>query len=70
MTEDNTYNVRANIIRADLTLTLQQPKLAFLFPENQQFIGQLKVLDIRLSQEGIEKIEANYTVLEESQIRP
>jgi NAD(P)H-hydrate epimerase len=70
MTEDNTYNVRANIIRANLTLTLQQQKLAFLFPENQQFIGQLKVLDIRLSQEGIEKIEANYTVLEESEIRP
>lgn len=42
MTEDNTYNVRANIIRADVTLTLQQKKLAFLFPENQQFIGELK----------------------------
>ncbi|MBR5988210.1 MAG: NAD(P)H-hydrate dehydratase [Prevotella sp.] len=70
MTEDNTYNVRANIIRADLTLTLQQQKLSFLFPENQQFIGQLKVLDIRLSREGIEKIDANYTLLEENDIRP
>ncbi len=69
MTEDNTYNVRANIIHATLTLTLQQPKLAFLFPENQQFIGKLRVLDIRLSQEGMEKIEANYTVLEESDVR-
>ena len=29
MTEDNTYNVRANIIKADVTLTLQQKKLAF-----------------------------------------
>ena len=70
MTEDNTYNVRANIIRADLTLTLQQPKLSFLFPENQQFIGRLKVLDIRLSKEGIEKIDANYTLIEENDIRP
>ena len=70
MTEDNTYNVRANIIRANMTLTLQQPKLSFLFPENQVFIGQLKVLDIRLSKEGIEKIEANYTVVEENDIRP
>lgn len=69
MTEDNTYNVRANIIRASVTLTLQQPKLAFFFPENQMFIGQLRVLDIRLSQEGIEKTEANYTVVEESEIR-
>lgn len=69
MTEDNTYNVRANIIRASMTLTLQQPKLAFLFPENQQFIGKLRVLDIRLSQEGMERIEANYTVLEEADVR-
>ena len=69
MTEDNTYNVRANIIRADLTLTLQLPKLSFLFPENQQFIGKLKVLDIRLSKEGMEKIDANYTVIEENDIR-
>ena len=58
MPEDNAYNIRANIIRADLTLTLQHKKLSFLFPENQQFIGRLKVLDIRLSKEGIEKIDA------------
>ncbi|MBQ4023393.1 MAG: NAD(P)H-hydrate dehydratase [Prevotella sp.] len=70
MTEDNTYNVRANIIKADLTLTLQQKKLAFLFPENQQFIGQLKILDIRLSEEGTQRIEAHYTMLEENDIRP
>ena len=70
MTDDNTYNIRANIVRADLTLTLQQKKLSFLFPENQQYIGRLKVLDIRLSQEGIEKIEANYTLVEENDIRP
>ncbi|MBQ8154349.1 MAG: NAD(P)H-hydrate dehydratase [Prevotella sp.] len=69
MTEDNTYNVRANIIRANVTLTLQQPKLAFYFPENQPFIGQLRVLDIRLSQEGIDKIEASYSVMEEAEVR-
>lgn len=68
MTEDNTYNVRANIIRADMTLTLQHQKLSFLFAENQVYIGQLRVLDIRLSKEGIEKTDANYTLLEESDI--
>ena len=70
MSEDNTYNIRSNIIRADLTLTLQQPKLSFFFPENQQFIGSLRVLDIRLSKEGIQKIDAQYTIIEESEIRP
>ena len=70
MTEDNTYNVRANIIRATLTLTLQQKKLSMLFAENQPYIGELKVLDIQLSREGIEKIDAQYTMLEENDIRP
>ena len=70
MTEDNTYNVRTNIIRANLTLTLQLPKLSFLFPENQMYIGRLKVLDIRLSKQGIDKIDANYTLIEENDIRP
>ena len=70
MTEDNTYNIRANIIRANLTLTLQMPKLSFFFAESQTFIGRLKVLDIRLSQEGMAKIDANYTLLEENDIRP
>ena len=69
MTEDNTYNVRANIVRADVTLTLGQPKLAFLFAENQQFLGQLEVLDIGLSQEGIESIDALYTLTEASGVR-
>jgi len=69
MTEDNTYNVRANIIRADLTLTLGQKKLSFLFPENQIFIGRFKILDIGLSKEGIEKIKADYTMVEERDIR-
>ena len=69
MTEDNSYNVRANIIRATLTLTLQQTKLAFLFPEHQQFIGELRVLDIRLSQEGIQRMNAHYTITEEYEVR-
>lgn len=69
MTEDNTYNVRANIIRADLTLTLQHKKLAFLFAENQVFVGRLRILDIRISSEGIQNTDAQYTIVEESQVR-
>ena len=69
MSEDNTYNVRANIIHATLTLTLHEKKLAFLFGDAQQFIGRLKVLDIRLSQEYIQTTEAQYYVLEESDVR-
>ncbi len=70
MCEDNTYNIRSNIIKADLTLTLQQPKLAFFFPENQPYIGKLRVLDIRISAEGIRKTDAQYNIIEETEIRP
>ena len=70
MTEDNTYNIRTNIVRANLTLTLGQRKLAMLFAENQQYLGEIQVLDIGLSPEGIEKIEAQYTMLEEDDVRP
>lgn len=70
MTEDNTYNVRANIIKADVTLTLQNKKLSFFFAENQKFIGDLNVLDIGLSKEGMESICTHYGVLEEKDLRP
>ena len=69
MPEDNSYNVSANIIRADMTLTLQQKKLSFLFADCQQFIGKLRVLDIRLSKDYIEKTDARYATIEENYIR-
>ena len=69
MTEDNSFNVRANIIKATLTLTFQQLKLSFLFAEHQQFVGELQILDIGLSQEGIAKIDAHFTMVDESDAR-
>ncbi len=69
MTEDNTYNVRANIIKADVTLSLQTKKLSFLFGENQSIIGKLRILDIGLSKEGLEKTTTSYNVLEENDVR-
>lgn len=69
MGEDNTYNIRTNIIRADLTLTLQQKKLAMMLADNQQYIGRLRVLDIRLSPDYIHKTETACRIQEESDVR-
>lgn len=69
MCEDNTYNIHSNIIRADLTLTLQQKKLSMMLADCQKYIGRLRVLDIRLSQEFIEKTECNCSILEEQDVR-
>lgn len=68
MAENNTYNVRANIVKADITLTLQQKKLAFFFAENQQFLGKVHTLDIGISEEGIQQTDCVYNIIEESDI--
>lgn len=69
MGEDNTFNVRQNIIQADLTLSIQLPKLAFLYPENENIVGEWKLLDIGISQEYIDNAPARYFITEEEEIR-
>lgn len=48
MTEDNATNVMTHVVQADYTFTFQYNKLAFLFAENEHYVGQLEVLDIGL----------------------
>lgn len=68
MGEDNTYNVQSGIIRANLTLSLQLPKLAFLFAENEPYVGEWQLLDIGLSEEAIEEVETDFFMLENEDI--
>ena len=69
MGEENTFNVRTNIIRANLTLSLQLPKLSFLFSENQEFIGEWELLDIGLNEDGIEELETSFFLLEREDLQ-
>lgn len=68
MGEENTFNIRTNIVRADLTLSLQLPKLAFLFAENEEFVGEWELLDIGLSKEAIEEMDTDYALLEREDV--
>ncbi|KJF42431.1 bifunctional ADP-dependent NAD(P)H-hydrate dehydratase/NAD(P)H-hydrate epimerase [Draconibacterium sediminis] len=61
MGESNVENNLENIIRADFTLTLQFPKISFLFPENEQFVGQWEVLPIGLHPDGISETPSPYS---------
>ena len=62
MGEDNTGNPAENIIRASTTLTLQFPKLSFLFPENEPFVGKWEVLPIGLLPEAIEQTPSPWQI--------
>ncbi|MBQ8520227.1 MAG: NAD(P)H-hydrate dehydratase [Bacteroides sp.] len=69
MGEDNTYNVRPHIVHADVTLSIQLPKLSFFFPENEDIVGEWELLDIGLKQSFIDAAESPYAILEETEIR-
>ena len=69
MAEDNSFNNGQTIMRASLTLTLQQKKLCMMFADTQQYIGRLRVLDIRLSQKYIQDTPVTYSIAEEAEVR-
>ena len=69
MGEDNTYNIRPHIIHADVTLSIQLPKLSFLFPENEGIVGEWELLNIGLKQSFIDAAPSAYSILEETEVR-
>lgn len=66
--ENNQTNDPDSIIRASLTLTFGFPKLAFFFPENAQYVGEWKVLDIGLHPAIVEHTATPYTMVAEEDI--
>jgi len=68
--EDNSSNDPENIIRADYTLTFQFPRLSFMFPENEKYIGKWVVLPIGLLPEIINETETPYYFVQKDNIRP
>lgn len=70
MAEDNTYNIQSNIIRADVTLTLQMKKLCMYFADCQDYLGEVEVLDIQLSQSWIKNTPSQMRMIEMGDIKP
>ena len=68
--EDNSKNNYDTIISADHTLSLQFPKLAFMFSENDKKIGEWVVLPIGLSSNAIRNIISPYILLGKDDIAP
>lgn len=57
------------IFKADFTLTFQLPKLAFLLPENFQYVGNWQATRIGLDKKFIEEADTNYFLLEKKDIK-
>jgi NAD(P)H-hydrate epimerase len=69
MGEDNSSNNQESIFRADITLTFQFPSLSFLYAENEQFVGDWKVLPIGLHPDIIDSLKTDYYLIEKGFIR-
>ncbi|MCL3781653.1 NAD(P)H-hydrate dehydratase [Prolixibacteraceae bacterium JC049] len=68
MGENNTGYENRNIIRADVTLTFQFPKLSFLLPESGEFIHHWQVLPIGLHSQIIAEMETPYHTISNEKI--
>ncbi|MFH1004651.1 MAG: NAD(P)H-hydrate dehydratase [Bacteroidota bacterium] len=61
--EDNSKNKKEKIIQATHTLTFQNTKLAFMFPMNENYVGDFSVLNIGLDKSFIASLPSkNYFV--------
>jgi len=56
-----TSAVVTGVVKADYTFTLEFPKLAFMFPENGAYIGELSIIPISLNKAIIDQLETPYT---------
>ncbi len=57
------------IVQADYTYTLELPKLAFLMPENEFFVGEWEVIPIGLHPHFLGKAQTNYYLTEPGFLR-
>ena len=60
----------AAIFKPDYTLTFQMPKLAFMMPENDPYVGQLEVLDIKLHPQYLLEVETNNFLVDREMVKP
>ncbi|MFN7793850.1 MAG: NAD(P)H-hydrate epimerase, partial [Cyclobacteriaceae bacterium] len=60
---------KGSIVKAHQTVSFQTPKLAFLFPENSQFVGNWIVLDIGLAKAYIDQLEGSNFLVDEDDVK-
>lgn len=56
------------VVEADYTLSFQFPKLSFLWPENDRYVGRWEVLPIGLHPRYIEGVQTPFSLLEKNTV--
>jgi len=66
--EDNAGNDYEQVIKASHTITFQFPFLSFFFDLHASHVGQWRVHDIKLHQEAIAHMDADYRIIEGEEV--
>ncbi|MCL2073601.1 MAG: NAD(P)H-hydrate dehydratase [Marinilabiliaceae bacterium] len=69
MCDNNGENNPEGIIKATYTYSFQFVKLAFLFPENQKYVGKWQVLDIGLNLQIIAETLTNFHITDFERVK-
>lgn len=59
-----------DMIHASLTLAFQTPRLSFFFEENDDVIGEWKLLDIDLDEKIMRELSTEFMLVEAASVRP
>jgi hydroxyethylthiazole kinase-like uncharacterized protein yjeF len=65
---DKSVSDKNAVIKADHTLTFQTPKLAFLLPENKEFVNTWEVIDIGLDENYINSLQPKTHLINKNDI--
>jgi NAD(P)H-hydrate epimerase len=66
--EENNQASNSIIVKANLTLSIQFPKLSYLFAENEPYAGQWEIIDIGIHPEAIKKTASNLFYSEQNEM--
>lgn len=67
---DKAVTDTAAVIKSYHTLTFQTPKLAFLLPDNQEYVSSWEVIDIGLDRDFLQQAETNYFITNKFDVQP
>lgn len=67
--EDNRQNHPQAIVRADLVLGIQFPRLAFLLPENAAYIGKWVLIPMSFPDEVLQQIHTPFSYIEADELK-
>jgi ADP-dependent NAD(P)H-hydrate dehydratase / NAD(P)H-hydrate epimerase len=60
---------KGEIAQVDHTLSFQLPKLAFLFPENNKYVGEWHLVDIGLSKQFLKDVDSSHLFVTSQSIK-